>query len=88
MTDVGSTIARDAGRSLRAITFDIGTPLPFGVRDCCAGFNFSVFSRHAETMELLLFDARDAIDPAIVFPLDPEAHRTGDVWHVLVSGIG
>ncbi|HXV23189.1 MAG TPA: glycogen debranching protein GlgX [Alphaproteobacteria bacterium] len=65
-----------------------GNPLPLGVRDCCDGFNFAVFSRHAERMALLLFkDAGDA-DPWIEVDLDPAVHKTGDVWHVLIDGIG
>jgi len=64
-----------------------GFPLPLGVRDCCDGFNFALFSRHAERVELLLYkQARDA-EPWTVIALDPSIHRTGDVWHVLVSGI-
>jgi len=64
-----------------------GFPLPLGVRDCCDGFNFALFSRNAERVELLLYqDARDP-EPWMTLALDAAIHRTGDVWHVLVSGI-
>jgi glycogen operon protein len=75
-------------RPRERISFGPGSPLPFGAHDCCDGVNFSVFSRHAEGLDLLLFDAASAPEPAIVFPLDPKVHRTGDVWHVRVTGIG
>ncbi len=78
-----------AGRRIAAQGLEIrpGSPLVLGVRDCCDGFNFAVFSRHAERVELLLYDAVEARAPALVVALDPAAHRTGDVWHVLVGGI-
>ena len=51
------------------------------------GVNFSVFSKHAEAMELVLFADADA-EPSRVVPLDPATHRTGDYWHVAVPGLG
>ena len=64
-----------------------GLPLPLGVQDCCDGFNFAVFSRHAERVELRLFDDTTATEPALVVDLDPVHHRTGDIWHTLVDGV-
>ncbi|SMF27683.1 glycogen operon protein [Tistlia consotensis] len=58
------------------------------MRDCCDGFNFAVFSRHAEAMQLLLFRHPGSHEPWCVIDLDPARHRTGDVWHALVDGIG
>lgn len=71
----------------KAIEISPGAPLPLGVRDCCDGFNFSVFSRHAERVELLLFAGPSEAEPWRIVDLDPAVHRTGDVWHVLVDGI-
>ena len=51
------------------------------------GVNFSVFSRHAEALELVLFDNVDG-KPSRVIPLDPTVHRTGDYWHVTAPGLG
>lgn len=64
-----------------------GRPLPLGAHDCCDGFNFAVFSRHAERVELLLFEGAQSIKPSATIDLDPKLHRTGDIWHVLVGGI-
>lgn len=80
-------------RSLRAVTAEAvaffgGSPLPLGVHDCRDGVNFSVFSRHATGMVLSLFDAWDDAEPIVVRSLDPAVNQTGDIWHVLVTGIG
>jgi isoamylase len=64
-----------------------GRPLPLGACDCCDGFNFAVFSRHAKRVELLIFDAAANADPLEVFDLDPAHYRTGDIWHVLLDGM-
>ncbi|MEQ1803853.1 MAG: glycogen debranching protein GlgX [Burkholderiaceae bacterium] len=64
-----------------------GRPLPLGVHDCCDGFNFALFSRHATRVEILLFEDADSAEPYAVIDLDPARHRTGDVWHALVDGV-
>lgn len=64
-----------------------GSPLPLGVQDSSGGFNFSVFSRHAEQVELSLFESPFDSEPCHIVPLDPAEHRTGDVWHAVVDSI-
>jgi len=49
--------------------------------------NFSVFSKNATLMELLLFDNADALVPANVIRLDPRNHRTYHYWHAFVPGL-
>jgi len=49
---------------------------------------FSVFSRHATAVTLLLFDDPRAPAASREIPLDPRLNRTGDAWHVDVSGVG
>ena len=51
------------------------------------GVNFSVFSKDATLLELLLFDAADAAEPSRIIPLDPKAHRTYHYWHAFVPGL-
>ncbi|HEX2875211.1 MAG TPA: glycogen debranching protein GlgX [Polyangiaceae bacterium] len=64
-----------------------GSALPLGCREHANGVNFSLFSRNARSVQLLLYDhAEDAL-PARTITLDPAYHRTGDVWHVWVRGI-
>jgi isoamylase len=60
-------------------------PLGATVRD--SGVNFSVFSRGAALVELLLFDDANAAKPAGVVPLDADKHRTYHYWHVFMPGI-
>jgi len=51
------------------------------------GVNFSVFSRGASGVELLLFDREDDARPTRVIPIDPAANRTYHYWHVFVPGV-
>jgi isoamylase len=64
-----------------------GRPLPFGAHRTAAGINFSVFSRHATRVSLLLFTNPQDVTPTHVIKLDPICNRTGDVWHVSVNNI-
>ena len=63
-----------------------GHPLPYGATAGREGVNFSVFSRHATGVTLVLFVAGDP-EPVLELPLDPRYNKTGDVWHVLVCGL-
>ena len=65
-----------------------GFPEPLGAQAREGGVNFAVFSRNATRIRLELFDAADHIVPARVIDLDSRRHRTGDIWHVWVDGIG
>jgi isoamylase len=60
-------------------------PLGATVRD--GGVNFSVFSKHASHVDLLLFDGESASRPSTVIPLHAEKHRTYHYWHVFVPGL-
>jgi len=50
------------------------------------GVNFSVFSRHATSLSLVLFD-KAITDPIAEIPLHPDVNRTGDIWHIFVVGL-
>ncbi len=63
-----------------------GKPLPLGASVQRGGVNFAVFSRHASSVTLVLF-AADEGHILAEFALDPRYHRTGDVWHGLVTGL-
>jgi len=64
-----------------------GLPDPVGATVENGGVNFSLFSYHADEVDLLLFDRPDAVEPASVFCLDPQTNRTGSYWHIFVSGL-
>ena len=65
----------------------LGRPGPLGADVGADGVNFAVVAPQATHMELLLFDQGDSPAPSRIIPLGP-AHRSGDVWHVFVNGVG
>jgi glycogen operon protein len=65
-----------------------GRSSPLGATVFPDGVNFSVFSRDAADVELLLFDRVDDAGPSRTVTLDPRQNRTYHYWHVFVPGIG
>jgi len=65
-----------------------GRSHPLGASILGDGVNFSVFSRGASAVELLLFDREDDARPSRVIPIDPAASRTYHYWHICVPGVG
>lgn len=51
------------------------------------GVNFSIFSRHATSAELLLYEDCKSERPFQVIKLDPEKNHTFFTWHVLVEDL-
>jgi glycogen operon protein len=64
-----------------------GHSSPLGATVVEGGVNFSLFSRSATSVELLLFDREDDARPARVMRLDAAANRTYHYWHVCVPGV-
>jgi glycogen operon protein len=64
-----------------------GRSYPLGATSLPGGVNFSVFSRNATGVELVLFDREDDPRPARVIPIDPVTSRTYHYWHVFVPGV-
>ncbi|MCQ3980605.1 MAG: glycogen debranching enzyme, partial [Anaerolineae bacterium] len=64
-----------------------GHPLPLGATVTADGANFAIFSRHAKRVWLMLFDQPTAAAPSHEFELDSRNHRTGDIWHIHLSGV-
>ncbi len=65
-----------------------GKPFPLGATPGPDGVNFSVWSRDATGIELLLFDAADSARPSRIIKLQRDQHHTYHYWHVLVAGLG
>src|SRR5678815_3484895 len=65
----------------------MGRSDPLGATLIPGGVNFSVFSRNATGMELLLFDRVDDARPSRTIRVDPLTSRTYHYWHVFVPGI-
>jgi len=64
-----------------------GSPGPVGPNFCADGVNFSVFSKNADSVELLFFDDVDDDTPSRIITLDPLVNRTYHYWHVCVPGL-
>jgi isoamylase len=64
-----------------------GRSSPLGATLSLAGANFSVYSKHATGIELLLFDCIDDARPTRVIRIDPATSRTYHYWHVFVPGV-
>ena len=64
-----------------------GASAPLGATVYPGGVNFSVFSKNATLIELLLFDDENNAHPADVIPLHPNRHRTYHYWHAFVPAV-
>jgi isoamylase len=60
---------------------------PLGATVYPQGVNFSVFSKNARSVELLLFDDVNSAQPAKTISLDADRQRTYHYWHVFVPGL-
>jgi glycogen operon protein len=61
-----------------------GTSFPIGATCRPGGVNFSVYSKNATAVDLLLFHRADDSKPARIISLDPAKNRTYFYWHVSV----
>ncbi len=64
-----------------------GSPYPSGSRARTRGVNFSIFSRFATQVELLLFETSDCDEPFQTIVLQEDVNRTFFSWHVYVTGL-
>ncbi len=65
----------------------VSRPSPLGATVMDGGVNFSLFSRTATSLDLLLFDHEDDVTPVRVIPIDPHHDRTYHYWHTFVPKI-
>jgi glycogen operon protein len=64
-----------------------GKPFPLGATPSPDGVNFAVWSRHASSVELVLFDRPGDGRPSRVVPLDRSGNRTYHYWHVFLPRV-
>ena len=69
-------------------TLERGASFPLGATPGDGGVNFSVFSKHATSVQLLLFDHVDDAGPSRVVELDRYKNRTYHYWHGFLPGAG
>jgi glycogen operon protein len=60
-----------------------GSPFPQGSSwvESEQAYNFSLYSKHAEAVTLLLYRRADLLRPALTVALDPHTHKSGRFWH-------
>ncbi len=65
-----------------------GKSSPPGAHVVDGGVNYSIYSKDATVMELLLFAREDDPEPERVIVLDACCNKTNNFWHVFVPGAG
>ncbi|HBT78449.1 MAG TPA: glycogen debranching enzyme GlgX [Planctomycetaceae bacterium] len=68
-------------------TMRFNYPLPFGATLHDNGVHFSLVSRSARSMRLLLYDKVSDLEPSQVIEFNREKNRWGDVWSMFIKGI-
>ncbi|MDR2602204.1 MAG: glycogen debranching protein GlgX [Spirochaetaceae bacterium] len=74
--------------SLNDLVAGSGRPLPLGATIVPNGVNFSVFSRNAVEIILVLFEDGGVDAKRREIRLSGKKNRTGDLWHCEVKGLG
>ncbi len=65
-----------------------GKPMGFGAVLTPSGVNFSIYSRDAEKVSLVLFEKESDQKASQVIEFDSHNNRTGDIWHIFIEGLG
>jgi glycogen operon protein len=64
-----------------------GRAHPLGATPDGQGVNFSLLSTNATSVQLLIFDKHDDLEPVQTINLDPRENRDFYVWHCYVRGL-
>jgi isoamylase len=64
-----------------------GAPAPLGATwvESEQAWNFALYSRAATSVTLLVYSAADVTTPILSLPHDPLVHKTGRIWHCMIS---
>src|SRR4051812_33175796 len=82
----GTHTAEGNKEARMALASSRGACRPLGATPIGRGVNFAVVSRHAQSVQLVLFEeGKDEVYAE--FLLDPARNRTGDVWHIFLEGL-
>jgi len=73
--------------TLNDLAVEPGKALPLGASLTHGGVNFSIFSRNATAITLIIFESADKNSPCIEIPLDKTKHKTGNMWHCFINGL-
>lgn len=72
---------------LKKLNTKTGKPFPIGSSIKDNGVNFSVFSKNAKSIEILLFDDKDDVKPSRIIELKEEENKSYYYWHIYVEGL-
>ena len=64
-----------------------GLPNPLGANIINNGVQFSIFTRNATGVKLVLFHSAEPDSDFTEIQLDPFLNKTGDVWHIWIEGL-
>jgi isoamylase len=64
-----------------------GKPLPLGVSSTNDGLNFALLCRHGTSVWLVVYSLEGDFHPLTEIRLHPRFNRTGDHWHVQITGL-
>jgi isoamylase len=84
---VDRTITEGEKSAAGEVVDSFGSSSPLGATVLPGGVNFSLYSRNASGVELLLFDREDDAPPSRVIAIDPSSNRTYNYWHVFVPDV-
>ena len=70
--------------TVQAFQTTAGSRYPEGATPVADGVNFSIYSRYATHVELLLFEEADSPNAFQIIPLEARLHRVFFFWSVLV----
>jgi len=72
---------------LKKLNTTPGTPYPIGSSIKNNGVNFSVFSKNAKSIELLLYKDKDDVKPSSIIKLNEEENKSYYYWHIFIEGL-
>jgi isoamylase len=64
-----------------------GRCTPLGATVLPSGVNFSIYTKHASAVELVLFDREENVRESRVIALDAQSNRTSHYWHTFVPDL-
>lgn len=70
------------------ISVECGNPLSLGATILKDGVNFSIYSKNASKVTLVIFEKEDDVSPSNFIELDPVVNKTGDIWHIFIKNAG
>jgi glycogen operon protein len=68
-------------------SMETGKALPLGASLIEGGVNFALFSRHASSVSLIIFEDEKPDSAYQEFKLDRWKNKTGDIWHCCILGL-